>query len=104
MRFRIRRSHRGGIAVTEDDLNSIMWAGFLKFALSEPKMRKAFTDATGVAFLSPPKNAIEAMIDDASGARDDVIAKFVEWVTREHWGIEYAPKAYRDSLAARPAP
>lgn len=85
----------------EDAVNGIMWAGFVQFAFGEPGFREAFTAATGLTFPKPATTPIDALVDNACGVHNAVLAKFVEWVTREHWGIEYAPKAYRDELEAQ---
>lgn len=84
-----------------DDFNSIMWTGFLRFELNDPDARKAFTEATGIALLPPVRNAIEAAIDRACGGNDDALGRFVEWVTVNVWGLENAPKAYREHLETR---
>lgn len=84
-----------------DAINAIMWAGFVQFAFSEPRFRDEFTRATGLALPAAPRTAIDALVDNACGLHNAFAAKFVEWVTREHWGIEHAPKAYREELEAQ---
>ena len=91
----------------EDYINGIMWAGFIRFAFAEPSFREAFTAETGLRFMDPPKSAIEAMVDEATGVtnmRELTIKKFVEWATKKHYGLEYAPQSYRDSLATPESP
>lgn len=85
----------------EDDLSAIAWRDFILFAFNDPDCRKAFTEATGIQ-LGGDRSPIEAMIDSATGS-DGGASAFVEWVTREHWGIEHAPKAYREEIEARSA-
>jgi hypothetical protein len=70
---------------TEDDrrewFRSVAWSDFISFAADEPGMREAFTANTGQPF----------------GA--DTMEAFVLWVTRSHYGISEAPKAYRERYA-----
>ena len=90
--------------MTEDDFNAIAWRDFVAFAWGEPGMREAFTAATGIAIMPAARTPIDAMIDVASGSQAKTMAAFIEWVTRAHWGIDHAPKAYRDALAKRTGP
>ncbi len=83
--------------MTKDDFAAIMWAGFVQWAASEPYMRAAFKDGTGLVLLPPPATPIEAMVDEATGAARNTAA-FIEWVTREHWGLDEAPQSYRNAL------
>jgi len=82
-----------------DDLNAIAWRDFLVWAWSEPEMRAQFTAKTGleIQIVTAP---IDAAIDAATGTHTSVAARFIEWATREHWGIEHAPATYREALAA----
>jgi len=84
--------------MTIDELNAIGWRDFLLWAWSEPQMRAQFTVATGLEIQSVTA-PINAAIDAATGAREGLAARFIEWATREHWGVEHAPKAYQESLA-----
>jgi hypothetical protein len=85
--------------VTEDDFNAIAWRDFILFAFNDSDCRKAFTEATGIQ-LGVDRSPIEALVDSATGS-DGGAGAFVEWVTREHWSIEHAPKAYREEIKAR---
>lgn len=85
-------------AVTEDDFNAFAWREFILWAWNEPEMRAQFAKKTGLTFQRQ-RTSIEAIIDAATGSRKDVAFKFVEWATREHWGIESAPAAYQKALA-----
>lgn len=86
--------------MTSDDLNAIGWRDFVLWAWNEPQMREQFTTATGVelAAITAP---IDAAIDAATGARESRAARFIEWATREHWGIEHAPAAYQRALTKK---
>ena len=82
---------------TRDDFNVLAWRDFLVWAWNEPEMRAQFTAKTGVEIRSGSA-PIDAAIDAATGARQSVVAQFVEWATREHWGVEQAPAEYRKVL------
>jgi len=86
-----------------DDLNTIAWRDFLVWAWNEPEMRAQFTAKTGIeihAVTAP----IDAAIDAATGASRSVAARFIEWATREHWGVEHAPALYQRALADKATP
>lgn len=68
-----------------DNLNGIAWADFMRWALEEPHMRAEFEAATGIEFKDSARYVVQ----------------FVEWATLNHYGLEHAPKAYRDSLVAK---
>lgn len=79
-----------------DKLKQIAWASFITFAVNDTDLRMAFTAATGVAFtFKVEPGTARSVIDEELKAR---VTHFIEWVTREHYGLEHAPKAYRDSL------
>ena len=80
-----------------DEINTIAWRDFLVWAWNEPEMRAQFAAKTGVEIQSVTA-PINAAIDAATGARKSVAARFIEWATREHWGVEHAPEAYRRTL------
>lgn len=75
--------------MTQDDFNTIAWRDFIDWAWNTPEMRAQFTAKTGVE------------IQAVTTGRD--LTKFIEWVTREHWGLEQAPVAYQAEIAAREA-
>jgi hypothetical protein len=88
--------------MTLDDFNTIAWRDFLVWAWNEPEMRALFTAKTGIeiqAITAP----IDAAIDAVTGASKSVAARFIEWATREHWGVEHAPLAYQKALANQSA-
>jgi hypothetical protein len=76
-----------------------MWPAFIASAWASAEIRKAFTEATGVK-LDQPRSPMEMLVDKATGYRDTSVAKFIEWTTVELYGIEYAPKAVREAIAA----
>lgn len=83
--------------MTQDEFNAIAWRDFIMWAWNDPKMRDEFTATTGLK-IPGVTTPINAAIDAATGARKIPAAKFIEWATREHWGLEQAPAAYRESL------
>lgn len=86
--------------MTHDEVTQVMWAGFVHWAWKEPNIRKQFAVETGRVIATTSPTVIQLAIDAATGS-DPLSSQahaFVEWVTRTHWGIEYAPKAYREFL------
>ena len=77
------------------DYMASAWADFVRWAASQPEMIQQFNEDTGRDYRSV-KTGIESMIDRATGKLKDDTAAFVRWVTENHWGMEYAPQAYRD--------
>ena len=92
-----RKTTRACVPATVDDLNTVAWRDFLLWAWNEPEMRQLFAAKTGVD-LGTATSPINAAIDAATGVRESVAAQFIEWATREHWGLEHAPAAYKQSL------
>ena len=90
-------SRRPPVEVKSGDwLMDAMWGSFVGWAWSEPKMRAAFTKDTGIVLSgSTARSPLDAMIDTATGRADHEAHEFVKWVTREHWGMDYAPAAFR---------
>lgn len=77
------------------DFTPLMWASFIHWAASQPEMIQQFNEDAGRDYKAV-KTGIESMIDRATGKLEDDTAAFVRWVTEKHWGMEYAPQAYRD--------
>lgn len=88
--------------MTQDDFNTIAWRDFLLWAWNEPEMRALFTAKTGVE-IQTVTAPINAAIDAATGASKSLAAQFIEWATREHWGIEHAPVAYQNAITGKGA-
>ena len=86
--------------MTKDDFNTIAWRDFLLWAWNEPEMREQFIAKTGVEIRSVTA-PINAAIDAATGASKSLASQFIEWATCEHWGVEHAPAAYQQALAAK---
>ena len=86
-----------------DALNTIAWRDFLVWAWNEPEMRAQFTAKTGIE-IQAVTAPIDAAIDAATGASRSVASRFIEWATREHWGVEHAPALYQKTLANKAPP
>ena len=81
-----------------------MWAGFLRFAISEEGMRRQFTEETGIQIPKAPRSVIEAMIDKATGYDTDWIKPFVIWATETYWGDEEdTPSVFYEKFKEFPA-
>lgn len=93
---------RRAVVLSEDDFQTLAWRDFILFAWDSPEMRAAFEKSTKLKLLNPPVSPLEAMIDKATGASEDVasvyVQSFIAWVTVWHWGLEEAPAAYREEL------
>ena len=83
-----------------EDLHTIAWHDFILWAWNEPEMREQFTAKTGVEIRSVTA-PINAAIDAATGASKSLAAQFIEWATREHWGVEHAPIAYQKAITEK---
>ena len=58
------------------EMMTIAWRDFLLFAAICDEMQRAFTNETGIAFPAPPKNGMERLIDEATGALDGAMLDF----------------------------
>ena len=76
----------------------VMWPGFVHWAWGHAEIRRAFTAATGIQL--DRRTPIEVLVDKVTGYRSDAVAKFIEWATVELYGLEAAPKAVREAIAA----
>jgi len=87
-------------------LNERAWSSFVLWAYEQAEIRAEFSRVTGVVIPNVAVG-IEKLIDQATG-RDEskelnaALLKFVEWITVNEWGLEYAPKKLRERLQCRP--
>ncbi len=96
------QSLRDAKMTAPDPLTEAAWFGFIRWAIGHPEIRARFQTETGLSLDSLDRRSpIEAMVDKATGYRDDAIGRFVEWATREIWGLEDAPLAYQQEIAAK---
>ncbi|WP_375453767.1 hypothetical protein [uncultured Methylobacterium sp.] len=61
------------------------WAGCLRWAIGSGEVMAAFRRETGENW-TPGAPGIERMIDDATGANDAFMSKFVDWFNANIWG------------------
>jgi hypothetical protein len=87
----------------QEALNELAWRDFILFAWSQGDAHAAFRSASGRSQRSTKTNsALGLLIDRAvGGAEDDrYMEEFVNWVTKNHWGENYAPEKWRNQRAA----
>lgn len=95
--------------LTEDEFNALAWRDFVLYAFASADIRAEFTKVTGTSLPAVHGNRapIEWLIDTAtSNHAPDIraaLVEFIEWVTIAQWGIEQAPKAFRDAIAEKEA-
>lgn len=61
------------------------WCACMFWAVRETGVLKQFEEETGLRF-SLPRNAIERMIDDATGFQNEMCNRFVNWFNERIWG------------------
>ncbi len=77
--------------------NEIAWRDFVMFAWSQPEAHAAFRGATKRPQRSKTNSPLDALIDKAVGGSEDdaYMAEFVDWITKNHWGENYAPEKWK---------
>jgi hypothetical protein len=83
--------------MTQDEFNEMAWRDFMLFSWSQEDAHAAFRGATGRPQRSRGRGPLDLMIDKAvGGAEDDqYMVEFVDWVTKNHWGENYAPEKWK---------
>lgn len=76
-----------------DLINETGWANFITWAFEQPQMREVFEASCNCAF---PRNEIEDEIDRATGNDLDLLSRFIVYMTIEHWGLEHAPRVFKE--------
>lgn len=61
------------------------WFACLCWSVRETGVLAQFEEETGFKF-SMPRNAIEKMIDDATGFQEVTLLRFVNWFNEQIWG------------------
>ena len=89
------------MSTAQNPITTAAWADFIMWCEKQPETVTAFNAETGRAYMMKPKLPIEAMIDDATGKVEDDAFAFARWVTENHWGMEYAPEAFREECERR---
>ncbi len=65
------------------------WCALLEYALAIPEHCDAFEKESGHSLKSlVPGNALEIMIDKATGRTDAIFGAWCDWVTVNLWGVE----------------
>jgi hypothetical protein len=83
-------------------LLDVAWRDFIVWAGKQPDCIAAFNEQTGSSFRRrPAANALEAMIDGATGKIRAETEAFVLWVTEHYWGVDQAPAKVRAAILAR---
>ncbi len=72
--------------IPSDPLMAAAWAGCLQWAVGDETILAQFQSDTGVVAPPMPRNAIEAMIDDAAGVNNAIGEKFIRWFNENVWG------------------
>jgi hypothetical protein len=88
-------------AFTRETLNEIAWRDFVLFAWEHEDAHTAFRGATGRPQPTKARTSgtpIDTLIDKAMGGQEDdtYMTEFVDWVTRNHWGENYAPEKWKN--------
>lgn len=68
-----------------DPLLRAPWASCLRVTLAQPDAFAAFRRDTGCTW-EPGRTPLERMIDDATGAGNDALVRFVTWFNATVWG------------------
>lgn len=74
------------IAYPDNPIMAGMWLSAIRVALDDDKFRKAFEADTGKRFMPPPRSALDAMIDKATGVNEMLADAFVDWFNDKVWG------------------
>ena len=77
------------------DFNLGMTVEFLRWAVIEPSLVAAFSAETGIQQMPAPKNGLEAMIDEATGAREHFLKALTVWLIENQWGWDSTPDSLR---------
>lgn len=87
--------------LTDADFGYPAWRGFIVWASGHPDFQKMYAQHTGIAWPSPAKNGLEAMIDDATGHLSGHLEGFMLWATEHYWGVDEAPPKVRAEIESR---
>ena len=87
----------------QEEFNEMAWRDFVLFAWSQDEAHAAFRGATGRPQRPQTGSFLNAMIDKACGVTEDdkYMEEFIQWVTKNHWGENYAPKKWRNKFCSK---
>jgi len=75
------------VLVPRDPLHHAPWAACLLWAGGDKEAVARFRAETGCTW-TPPKNALDRMIDDATGHSGETARRFIEWFNANVYGID----------------
>jgi hypothetical protein len=61
------------------------WIGCMLWAIGEQDIRERFEVDTGFRWV-PPRNALDQMVDDATGFKQQYLEAFIRWANVYIWG------------------
>jgi hypothetical protein len=75
--------------IDDNPVMAAAWTSFITYSFDQPELRREFEEATDTPPL-PPNNAsaIDWMVVEATGFRDDYVNGFIRWVTETLWNGE----------------
>lgn len=87
----------------QEEFNEMALRDFILFAWSQDEAHAAFRGATGRPQQPKTGSFLDAMIDKACGVEvnDKYIEEFIEWVTKTHWGENFAPEKWRNKFRSQ---
>jgi hypothetical protein len=62
------------------------FTGFLTWIWGQDEAHATFQAQTGARRMPPPRNGLDRMIDDATGAGDAYTKAFITWAVKTQWG------------------
>lgn len=86
MGVNVENTDLGKLPEGTPDYMASAYFGCLMWAIRNTDMVAQFEKESGVKYPPEPKNAMEKMIDDATGVRADYFKRFKEWHDENVWG------------------
>lgn len=89
--------------MNRDGPNEIAWRDFILFAWAQADAHAAFRGATNRPQRSMRGAPLNILIDRAVGGQEDdaYMREFIDWVTVNHWGANYAPEKWKSRKPKR---
>lgn len=89
----------GTMPATANPLLEIAWHDFVMWCYDQKEYTDAFEKDTGQKLIG--RNFIEQLIDQQTGAENELFFSFARYITEKVWGMEYAPPAFREECERR---
>lgn len=70
-----------------NEIMQVLWVGALQFSISHKPTMQAFSEETGLHYTAP-RNGLDRMIDEATGADSAFLLAFIRWFNVNVWGEE----------------